>query len=297
MKFDVSVPLRCAALALAQALALAGAAPAAGADAGGAAGATLENKLRLVKLLLAQSPALQRIPHSDSAPAKVKLAEARSLYAKAEAEPAPAAALPLLDDALRQIVAAARLVPDAQQLAAQEKRRNAELRAAILSFQTLRRDAAGGQGAPDEAGRLDELVARADALSAGADTHQANALLTQAYQIVVSGLNRMLAARTIVYDLKFASPDEEFRHELARNRAYDELVPIALAQAQLAQDTLALAQGYARQGRGARDAAQQQGGAGDVGGAVKTLQDATTHLQRALRVAGVVVPQSPDSQP
>jgi len=74
-------------------------------------------------------------------------------------------------------------------------------------------------------------------------------------------------------------------------------VPIALAQAQLPQETVALAQGYARQGRGAREAAQQQAGGGDARAAVKTMQDATSHLQRALRVAGVVVPQSPDSQP
>jgi hypothetical protein len=295
---------RCAALALALAAAAGlapaaapGAAPlAAAAEAGGGARVTLESKLRLVKLLLAQSPALQRIPLSDSAPAKAKLAEARKLYERAQAEPAPAAALPLLDEALRQIVAASRLVPDPQQLAAQEQRRNSELRTAILTFQTLQRNAAAGKSAPPDSARLDALVARADALGAGGDARGANAALTQAYQIVVSGLNRMLAARTIVYDLKFASPDEEFRHELARNRAYDELVPIALAQAQLPQETVALAQGYARQGRGAREAAQQQA-SGDARAAIKTMQDATAHLQRALRVAGVVVPQSPDSQP
>jgi hypothetical protein len=297
----MSRPARWPALALAfalagPALAAPGAVPlAASGEAGGGAQATLESKLRLVKLLLAQSPAVQRIPHSDSAPAKAKLAAARKLYERAQAEPAPAAALPLLDEALRDIVAASRLVPDAQQAAAQEQRRNGELRAAILTFQTLQRDAAAG--APPESARLDALVARADALIASGDARGANALLTQAYQTVVSGLNRMLAARTIVYDLKFASPDEEFRHELARNRAYDELVPIALAQVQLPQETVALAQNYARQGRGAREAAQQQAGGGDARAAVKTMQDATAHLQRALRIAGVVVPQSPDSQP
>lgn len=294
------------ALALAAMLAAAATAPAAAApgqpapvaaEAGGGARATLESKLRLVQLLLAQSPAVQRIPHSDSAPAKAKLAEARKLYERARAEAAPAAALPLLDEALREIVAAARLVPDPQQAAAQERRRNGELRAAILTFQTLQRNAAAETSAPPDGERLDALVARADALSAGGDARGANAALTQAYQIVVSGLNRMLAARTIVYDLKFATPDEEFRHELARNSAYDDLVPIALAQVQLPQETLALAQNYARQSRGAREAAQRQAGGGDARAAVKTIQDATTHLQRALRIAGVVVPQSSDTQP
>lgn len=297
----------CVALMLAIAVSVAGAAAAApgagaapgGAEAAASSRATLASKLRLVKLLLAQSPAVQRIPQSDNAVAKKKLAEAQALFAKAQAESGPEAAIGLLDEALLRIAAASRLVPDAAQLAAQERSRNAELREAIAIFQKQQRDlsarAGGKPGA--ELAQLDSLVARADTLAGSGEQHEANILLNKAYRIVVSALNSMLAAQTIVYDLKFASPNEEFKYELARNRSYDELIPIALAQLRTARETATLAQGYVSQSRALRDTAQQQASGGDLRSAVKTIQDATSHLQRSLRIAGLVVAQTPESQP
>ena len=277
----------------------AGTAPGAEAAAN-ASRATLASKLRLVKLLLAQSPALQRIPQSGNAVAKKKLAEAQVLFAKAQTEAGPEAAIALLDESLLRIAAASRLVPDAAQLAAQERSRNAQLREAIAIFQKQQRNlsARAPHAQPSaELAQLDSLVARADALASGGEQHEANLLLNKAYRTVVLALNSMLAAQTIVYDLKFASPNEEFKYELARNRSYDELIPIALAQLRTAHETAALAQGYVSQSRALRDTAQQQASGGDLRSAVKSVQDATNYLQRSLRIAGLVVAQSPESQP
>jgi tetratricopeptide (TPR) repeat protein len=275
--------------------------------AAGPARAALANKLRLVKLLLAQSAAVQRIPQSDNGPAKKKLAEAQALYAKAEAEAAAGhekEAIQRLDESLRQIVSASALVPDVAHQAAQERSQNTALHESIRTFQLLHKNlssrVAQGKKSQPAAGatdisRIDAMVDKADALSASGDHAQANGVLNSAYKSVVSALNKMLTAETFVYDLKFDSPAEEFQHELARNRGYEELIPIALAQSGKARATATLTEPAVQQSRKLRDAAQKQASAGDHQAAVKSLQDATGHLQRALRIAGVVVPQSPEA--
>lgn len=269
--------------------------------------ASLENKLRLVKRLLTQAPAAQRISHSDSALAKKKLADAQVLYTRAQAEYSAgraSSAIQLLDESLRDIASASSLVPDIAQEAVRERHQNTQLREAIATFQALRNSlsrrmapAAQTDAVTADIGRIDSLLARADELMANGNQHDANGVLNSAYKTVVSTLNKMLAAETIVYGLKFDSPADEFRHELARNRSYEELLPIALAQMNTARETAVLAERHAQQSRELREAANKRASSGDYSAAVKALQDATGHLQRSLRVAGVVVPQSTESMP
>ena len=269
---------------------------------------TLESKLRLVKLQLAQSPAAQRIRQSNNAPAKRKLADAQAHYAKAQAESnagRPEVATQLLDESLRQIVSASSLVPDVAQQAAQERSRNASLREAIKTFQTLHKSLTNRMATNKvqtsnvavDTGQIDGMMGKADALVASGDQHEANAVLIAAYKIVVSTLNKMLAAQTFVYDLKFDSPAEEFRHELARNLSYEELIPIALAQLNSTRETATLTERRAQRSRDLRNAAQKQADGGNFSAATKTIQEATSHLQASLRIAGVVVPQSPENMP
>lgn len=265
---------------------------------------SVESKLRLVERQLAQSPGVQRIRQSGNGPAKKQLAEAERLFGKAQSEIAAGqvdSARQLLDDALRQIVAASRLVPDAEQQEEQLRSRNAELREAITTFKSLhanfsgRLDTKKSQDAGLSAGeisKIDGIVAKTDALMEQGHHRDANLLLVDAHKVVVSTLNRMLAAETIVYDLKFNSPAEEYRHELARNHSYEELIPIALTQFNSTMETAAQAERFAQQSRSLRNVAQKKAKSGDYLVAVKTMQDATDHLQRSLRAAGVFVPQS-----
>ena len=276
--------------------------------AGNSSRETLESKLRLVKLLLAQSPAVQRIPQSNNSHAKKKLADAHAHYlnAKADADAGRGeAAILLLDESLRQIVSASYLVPDAAQQATEVRSRNMELREATSTFKVLHKNLASrlatrngtsAAGATDM-GRIDAMMHEADALLASNKQHEANLLLNKAYKIVVFTLNQMLAAETIVYDLKFNSPAEEFRHELARNRSYEDLIPIALAQLNTARESATRADGYVQKSRSLRETAQKQASGGEHPAAVKNIQDATRHLQHALQIVGLVIPQSPEIQP
>lgn len=269
--------------------------------------ASLDNKLLLVKRLLTQAPAAQRILQSDNALAKKKLANAQVLYTRAQTEYSAGratTAVQFLDEALRDIASASSLVPDMAQQAVQERNQNRQLREAIVTFQSLqnsfsRRTAPAAQttAVVADVGRIDGLLQQADDFIISGNQHEANGVLSSAYKIVVSTLNKMLAAETIVYGLKFDSLADEFRHELARNRGYEELIPIALAQFNTARETAVLAERYVQQSRDLREVANKRASSGDYATAVKTLQDATGHLQRSLRVAGVVVPQSTESTP
>jgi tetratricopeptide (TPR) repeat protein len=272
----------------------------------GVARATVDSKLRLMKIVLSESPAARRIPQSGNEQAKKNLEDARALYAKAEADAAAerlGPALKQLDEALRLIVAASHMVPDPGQAAAQERARYAELRDAIHAFLNLHRNLpargtdgkAPGAVAVPEVSRIDALVDKAEAQAAAGNFQEANASLGNAYKIAASTLSKMMAAETITYDLKFDTPAEEFRYELARNVSYEGLVPIALSQSNAARDVAALAEGYVRHSRELRSTAQQQATAGDYGAALKTIQEATAQLQRSLHTAGIFVPQTLDA--
>jgi len=297
---------------LAAAIVLAGAATAAGApaaamaeapagaDAAVSSQALLESKTRLVKLLLTQSPAMQRIPQSGNAQAGKKLAHAQALFAEAgiEAEAGrQAAAIRMLDEALREITEASRLVPDPAQLASQERMRYAGVSEATRTFLNLYKGVSARMAATGGAAGLDidgvnGMVARAESLAAAGKHKEANAVLGDAYKTVVGALNRTLMAATVVYDQKFETPAEEYGYELSRNRNYEDLVPLAIAQLNPSPESVAASESHLLQGRQLRDLSQKHAASGDYQAALKTIQDATLHLQRSLRAAGVVVPQT-----
>jgi hypothetical protein len=304
-------------LPLAAAIVLAGAATAAGvpvaamaqapagADASVSTQALLDSKVRLVKLLLSQSPAMQRIPQSNNAQAKKMLADAQALFAKATSEAEAgrqASAIKMLDEALRGIVTASRMVPDPAQLAAQERARYAGMSEATRTFLTLYKGvsakmAGKGGAAPLDVNGINGAIGKAESLAAAGNHKEANVVLGDVYKAVVSALNRMLMAETIVYDQKFDTPAEEYNYELSRNKNYEELVPLAIAQLNPPRESAAISESYVQQSRHLRDASRKHAASGDYTNALKTIQDATLHLQRSLRVAGVIVPQTTESKP
>ncbi len=262
----------------------------------------IQHKLQLVHLLLTQSPALERAARGDDAAAKQQAAAARTLYAKAnEALGAgnAAEAEQLLDEALRLIASASRLAPDPLQAEAEQRTRYAELLEGVRAFQKTHqaicdRLSPTNGPAPAVAADLDRirgLVERARTFAHAGRYREANKLLAEAHETVVSALNKMLASATLVYDLKFKSAAEEFDYEIARYRSYEELIPIAYAELKPSGGAVNLSERYVKESRATRDIAQQQAARGDYRSAIKTLQEATGRLQTALRAVGLVVPE------
>ena len=140
--------------------------------------------------------------------------------------------------------------------------------------------------------RIRGLVERARTFAHAGRYREANKLLAEAHETVVSALNKMLASATLVYDLKFKSAAEEFDYEIARYRSYEELIPIAYAELKPSGGAVNLSERYVKESRATRDIAQQQAARGDYRSAIKTLQEATGRLQTALRAVGLVVPEA-----
>ncbi len=265
----------------------------------------LGHKLRLTQQQLLQSPSVKRILQSDNALAMDALTQAQQLVDQAAIEAAAGnidAGTLLVDESLRLIVTASRMAPDTQRLDAQERQHNTELREAIRTFHLLHKNfsnrlAAINAPAPEvdsDMDRLDAMTRQADALIASGQQHEAHVLLNSAHLIVVSTLNKMLMSQTLVYDLKFDSPADEFQHELAKNIGLEELLPLALQQVKLTRGAADLSDRYLQHGRALRTTAQQQVQSGDFAAGLKSIQEASVLLQHALRMAGVAVPQSPE---
>ena len=269
-----------------------------------AAEASVAGKLRLVAMLLAQSPAVLRIPESGNQQAMQQLTEARAHFAQASTAAAALHhrdAAAQLDAALKLIVSASVLVPDPLHQAALERRRNSDLRATIDTLRQLHARMARRAGktvaTPHGMERVDAMLAQAAGLLAKGELSASNAVLSQAYPVMAALLASSLTPEPLIYDLKFDTPEEQFRHELAVCQAYEELIPIALEQLRASPASTALAQHELEQGRLLRINAQRHASGGAHAGAIAGILEATTRLQRALRALGLVVPTTLEGPP
>lgn len=265
----------------------------------------LKQKLHLVNQLLNQSaaPAIQRITQSSNALAKGQIATARSNYLKAQAEFNAGRldqAGKLLNEALQLVGSASRLVPDPALAGAEARAHYQELLEGMRTFQNsyqIISDRLSAKKGPSSVVALDlekirTSVDKAEALARAGNFKEANVWLTSAHDIVVSTLNNMVKAETFVYDLKFNSPEEEFKYEVDRYRSYDDLLPIAKAELKPPGETVKLTDRVVQQSRELLAFAEKNAAKGDYAAAVKSMQGATEHLQRSLRILGVDVPQS-----
>jgi hypothetical protein len=48
--------------------------------------------------------------------------------------------------------------------------------------------------------------------------------------MITAAIQKMLNSQTIVYDLNFETPQEEYEYELKRFGGYEELIPVAVEQ-------------------------------------------------------------------
>lgn len=262
----------------------------------------VEQKLRLVSRLISDSPAAQRIATSGQAQAVAHLDEGRVHHALATdllARGDVAGARRAVDDALRHLGQARRLVPDAPARQALARQRHEQLAGSVerlIEAWRLRLDGS----ARDDGGDMTAAVglaalARQQAQEGRHD--EANQSLAQAERHVLAGMGRTLSSTTLDYTVRAGSPAEEFQIELARHRGLVELVPLAVRDLKPAPDAMLLIDRYGETGGTLQTQALQQFQAGDTRQALTLLRNATLYVQRALLAAGLTVPQPTGSPP
>jgi len=135
--------------------------------------------------------------------------------------------------------------------------------------------------------KVESLKSSAAQAALKGDYPKAVTELTQAQRLITSAMQKMLESKTIVYDLKFASPQEEYEYELKRFGGYEELIPVAVEAKKPAEGAKKLMETYLVKGQKLRDAAIKKAAAGDYPTGIAMMLDATKEVRRALRMVGV----------
>lgn len=259
--------------------------------------AQVKQKIDFSNMLVNASKGAQRISASSNAQAKDMLGSARahldaSRTALAAGDIGKAQAD--VDESLKLVSAAARLVPSDSQEVTDPKFRYNELLDAIKTFESSykqhRDRLATKKGAAantlDTKKFQDALVQARGHADAG-HYDEANKVLMGAQRMVTSALGALLNAETVVYDKNFATPAEEYEYELSRYKSYEELIPLAIEQRNPPAATVEKMRELSEKAKAMHGDAVQQASKQDYATAIGNLQDATMQLQRALMIAGV----------
>jgi hypothetical protein len=207
----------------------------------------------------------------------------------------------LLNEAIWEISRAQQLVPDPGSQQAGERARFAQLEDSVaalrrtaliaLPLPSTRQEEATAQTTAS----ANALVEQALALARADKYIEANKQLDRALVLLLKDASTRLAGQTIVYDRRFANRREEFDFELAQHRSFERLVPLALIEFRPAAEALALVERYVAQARELRERGEALV-ARDPMAAIKSVVDGTDLLRRALQAAGLVVPQTMQTQ-
>jgi tetratricopeptide (TPR) repeat protein len=289
------------ALTVGMALAFAAITHAVAADDDAAARQQLEQRLKLTASMMSDSGTAKRITSSGNQRAAALLDEGRvhhalavELLAKGDLTGARRAA----DEALKHLGQARRLVPDAPARQNAAKQRSEQMLASLERLIDAWRQRIGPTDVEDgDLFAAIGLIATARGFAGEGRFEEAVWTLGAAEGHVLTGMNRVMHARTLDYTARASTPAEEFQLEMARHRSLTELVPLAVNDLKPRGDALALIDRYTEASSQLRQQAQAQFQAGDLPQALVHLRNALMYVQRALTSAGLVVPPSTGSTP
>ncbi|MDH3325568.1 MAG: hypothetical protein OEM38_02485 [Gammaproteobacteria bacterium] len=134
---------------------------------------------------------------------------------------------------------------------------------------------------------VEKLVTEAVQLSTKNKFVSAKKLIKKAERLVIKALNEMLNSQTIVYDLNFATPDEEYAYEVTQYEGYLELIPVAIEVKKPRAGSIKLMETYVGKGKFFREKADEAAKAGRWEEAMVVIRDATIEVRRGLRLLGV----------
>jgi tetratricopeptide (TPR) repeat protein len=265
---------------------------------------TIEQKMTMVDKMLNQSPVAARVLTSQNEQARRHFTSARDLVSHARQLSAGGqlrAADALLNEAIWEISRAQQLVPDPGKQQAGERARFAQLEDSVAALQRTalialplpnpRQEEATAQVTAS----ANALVEQALALARADKYIEANKQLDRALVLLLKDASTRLTGQTIVYDRRFANRREEFDFELAHHRSFERLVPLALIEFRPTAEALVLVERYVAQARDLRERGESLF-ARDPMTAIRSVGEGTDSLRRALLAAGLVVPQTMQSQ-
>jgi hypothetical protein len=256
-------------------------------------------KQALVNRLLYDSPAIRNIDSNGDAGSREHLAAARASHRRAQMliqAGDAAGAEAALNEAMWLIGKARQRSPDMAARLVELRVRYAQLSASVDSLRgsfekhNARLPAARRPAGEAVLARANQAVENARSLADSDQLREANQELAEAESVLLAGINQVLGSTTLDYSQRFEAPADEFANELERNRSYAELVPLALAEFRPSQEAVRFVGQHVDGNRELRAQAERHAARRDFASALSTLRAGTQLLQRALTVAGLVMP-------
>lgn len=257
----------------------------------------LRQKIQFADMFINQSPAAGRIRESGNAMAIELHRVANENFEGARAALSAGdqgEALRLVEDAMRLMSEASLQAPQADTGEA-ERARFEELYEGVQGFEaSYRRNyeqmvkTKGRQNVRAvNLNQIRDIMTSARSLADDGKYNEAISMLGGAQDTLTSALTEMLADQTIVHELKFETPRDEYEYELSRYLGYEGLVPLAIQQRQPAEQTLKMMMQFVDRAKEVKALSEPEAAKGNYEEAILMLQGATSNIQRALQAVGV----------
>ena len=261
-----------------------------------------------VEKLINESAAAKQILQSDNQEALALrekaialLDEARAAQVQGNAE----AAAQALNKAKQAIFAGMRLVggkvvKDKRQENYQKKRHGLE--SLLAAHQRIRKEneqkqdvsvkakSKASQQALQTESHVLEKMQEAQVLYDKGKLVDAGAVLNDAYLSLKVSLVKLRDGKTLVRSLHFETKQDEYRYELSRNDTHNLLINTVLKEKRADPRLGKLMDVPLKKAEQLRREAVEQAGRGDFDAAIKTLEDSTKYIIRAIRMAGIYIP-------
>ena len=256
-----------------------------------------EDRIQFVKTLLEKSSAARQIDESGNQEALQRREEARLLFQQAQQEHAAAdndAANKKLIEATKVMFEAVRLAGQIE-ITAEKKQRDFEDRLDSINALMEAHDRVSEEkGKQTEGIELKQLVldkvSRANALLKSGQVDEARQVLDEAYIAAKIAINTLRGGDTLVRSLHFETKEEEYNYEIDRNDTHQMLIQILSKDKKGGGGMDKMVQNFMNKAIELRHEAEKQAVSGDHETAIKTLEESTKNLVRALRSSGIYIP-------
>ena len=257
-----------------------------------------KSPLDMTRKLIEDSSAARRIDQSGDSAAMAKQDEARDLLQQAIqafADGKQKASSELVARARTTMFEAVRMAgPDASVTAKRQndyQNRLDSVTALMEAHDRVSGEKGAGAGAGDLRRMVDEKISAAELLQQQGKLLEAREVLDEAYAAEKVAIEQLRGGDTLVRSLNFASKEEEYHYEIDRNDTHTMLVSVLLKEKiqgdKRIKDNV---QKFMDEAAKVRSRAEKQAARGDFAEAVKSLEQSTKEIVRAIRSAGVYIP-------
>ena len=259
--------------------------------------ALADNAMALTHRLLNDSSAAKSVLASDEADVKALYSKAMEFYeqaAKANASGDKETRDQALLQAKTALLKAAQRVKMAPELTDRShslfQRRTQSADALLNAHKRIRKELKAGADVEALENKAITDIAAANASFQKDDVDNATRLIDQALNALKSSLISMRNGTTLVRSLHFDTPKEEYEYELGRNQSHTLLTSILLQKNPLPENAKQRFDKDMSQARALRQQAEAQAAKDGYEAAIKTLEESTRHIVRAIRAARAYIP-------